>query len=126
MKHVRDLSNLYLPSLNSSCITGIIETDLERLKQEVMQCENEFELVDGAEEYNSNLETLNERDGTNKTWQEDYLEYGRRMWRWWDSRKHIFTHNTKSVKLVALMQTSSAFVERVLSQVKLVANEIVE
>ena len=104
-----------MPSFNSACITGIIETELKRLKQEVMKCEHEFELVDGAEEYNSNLETLNERDGTSKTGQEDCSEYGRRIWRWWESRKHRFTHITKSVKLVALMQTSSAFVERVFS-----------
>ena len=114
-EHVRDLGSLFLPSLNSACITGIIDTELKRLKQEVMKCEHEFELVDGAEEYNSNLETLNERDGTSKTGQEDCSEYGRRIWRWWESRKHRFTHITKSVKLVALMQTSSAFVERVFS-----------
>ena len=36
-EHVRDLSSLGLPSLNSACITGIIDTELERLQQEVMQ-----------------------------------------------------------------------------------------
>ena len=80
-ENIRDFSSLSLSYLNSACITGIIGTELERLQQEVMQCEHQFELVDGAEEYNSNLEMLNERDGTNKTWQEDYSECGRRIWR---------------------------------------------
>ena len=60
-----------------------------------MKCEHEFELVEGAEVYNSNLETLNERYGTNNTCREDYLEYEMRIWRWWDSRKHRLTHITK-------------------------------
>ena len=91
-----------------------------------MKCEHEFELVEGAEVYNSNLETLNERYGTNNTCREDYLEYEMRIWRWWDSRKHRLTHITKDVNLVALMQTSSAFSEKLFSQVKLVTNEIGE
>ena len=81
-EHVRDLSSLGLTSLNSDCITGIIYTELERLIQEVIQCEHEFELVNGAEEYNINVENLNESNGKNKTWQENYSEYGRRIWRW--------------------------------------------
>ena len=91
-----------------------------------MKCEHEFELVEGAEVYNSNLETLNERYGTNNTCREDYLEYEMRIWRWWDSRKYRLTHITKDVNLVALMQTSSAFSEKLFSQVKLVTKEIGE
>ena len=36
-EHVRDLSSLGFPYFNSACIKGIIDTDLERLKQEVMK-----------------------------------------------------------------------------------------
>ena len=67
-EHVLDLSSISLTSLNSACITGIIDTDIEILKHEVMQCEHEFELVDGAEENNRNLEIMNERDRTNNMW----------------------------------------------------------
>ena len=125
-EHVRDLSSLGFTYLNSACIIGIIDTDIEILKQEVMQCEQKFELVDGAEEYNINLEAQNERNGTNKTRQEDYLEYVRSIWRRWESKRNILTHITKAVKLVVLMQTQSAFLERVFSQVRLVTNEIGE
>ena len=83
-------------------------------------------MVEGAEEYNKKLEMLNDQNGTNKTWKEDYSEYGRRVWKWWGSRKHRFIHATKAVKLVALIQTSSAFVERVFSQVQLITREIGE
>ena len=101
--HVQDLSSLGFPSLNSACITGTIDTEVERLKQEVMQCEHKFGLVDGAEKYNSNLEKMNERDGTNNMCQYDHPEYGRKIWRWWESSKHRFTHIKKAVKLMELM-----------------------
>ena len=125
-EHVRDLKSLGLPSLNEACIAGIINDELQKMKLETENCEFELEIVDGAEEYNTKLEMLNEQTGMNKTWKEDYSEYGRRVWKWWGSRKHRFTYVTKAVKLVALIQTSSAFVERVFSQVRLITCEIGE
>ena len=125
-EHVRDLKSLGLPSLNDACIAGIVDFELERIRQETENCEFELELIDGAEEYNRNLEKLNEINGINKTWKEDYSEYERRVWKWWGTRKHRFIHVTKAVKLVALIQTSSAYVERVFSQVQLITREIGE
>jgi hypothetical protein len=125
-EHVRDLKSLGLPSLNEACITGIIDNELQTMKQQTENCELELEMVEGAEEYNNKMEMLNDQNGTNKTWKEDYSEYGRRVWKWWGSRKYRFIHATKAVKLVALIQTSSAFVERVFSQVQLITREIGE
>ena len=48
-EHVQDFSSLGFPSFNSDCITGMIDTDIKILKQEVMQYKYEFELVDGSE-----------------------------------------------------------------------------
>ena len=42
------------------------------------------------------------------------------------SRKHIFAHLTKAVKLIALVQASSEFIERLFSQDKLVLNEVLQ
>jgi hypothetical protein len=36
--HVHDLSRLNLPSLTNECIHGILQSELEQLKQEVVQC----------------------------------------------------------------------------------------
>ena len=48
------------------------------------------------------------------------------IWRWWESRNHIFNCITKAKKLVALIRTSSTFAEQVFSQVKFVTNKVIE
>ena len=58
-----------LPPHISDTINGLATSDTHTntLKQELMQCEQEIELVDGSEEYHSNLVMMNERDGKNET-----------------------------------------------------------
>ena len=123
--HLRDLKYLKIKKLNNACINGIIDNELVTLKQECLQCDEEFDLLSGAEEYNKKLSLENNENGTNKTWKDDNSEYARRIWVWWGtSRKHKFAHATKAVKLIGLLQSSSAYIERVFSQLKFILQDI--
>ena len=57
-----------------------------------------------------------------RDWHDDPGEKGRRIWEWWRSRllDEIcpFVYFKEAVRLVVLVQTSSASIERVFSQVK--------
>ena len=62
------------------------------------------------------------------SWQEDPAEKARRIWEWWVIRAGgdapAFVHWPKALRLVALVQPSSADVERLFSQLKLVIQQI--
>ena len=88
-------------------------SELQKLKDEAKDCKNEFDLLEGAEEYNNKLHKKNKKNGSTEVWQDDNVEYAHHIWKWWNSRKHKFVYFTKATKLVALLQTSSASVERV-------------
>ena len=56
------------------------------------------------------------------TWKDDPIEKARRIWEWWRANHlspeiHYFA---TAARLVALVQVSSASVERIFSQVKLI------
>ena len=58
----------------------------------------------------------------NKTWKDDPIEQARRVWEWWRANRsspgiHFFA---TAARLLALVQVSSASVERIFSQVKLI------
>ena len=57
-----------------------------------------------------------------KTWKDDPIESARRIWEWWRAKKDDvrIRHLIVAARLVALVQVSSASVERVFSQVKLI------
>ena len=57
-----------------------------------------------------------------KTWKDDYIEMARRVWEWWQSNHAVpgIPSFAVAARLVALVQVSSASVERIFSQVKLV------
>jgi hypothetical protein len=54
------------------------------------------------------------------TWKSDESEVARRVWTFWVSKRSQFNYMTVAVALVVLVQTSSAAVERVFSQLKLI------
>lgn len=98
----------------------------------------------GADEYNLALETRNKKkdekrgdggDGDGgggaatreveyKSWQDDPCERARRMWYWWKDKRPLFKEFSLAVRLVALVQVSSASVERLFSTVKLIREAI--
>ena len=48
------------------------------------------------------------------------------MWEWWKTRHHKLTYFSTAASLVVLVQTSSAAVEHVFSQVKFIAETLGE
>jgi hypothetical protein len=54
------------------------------------------------------------------TWKSDELEVARRVWMFWINKRIHFNYMTVAVALTVLVQTSSAAVERVFSQLKLI------
>lgn len=81
--------------------------------------------VEGASKYDTNLAKKAAKDPTaysGKTWKDDPIEKARRIWEWW--RAHCadpgIANFVTAARLVALVQLSSASVERTFSQVKLI------
>jgi hypothetical protein len=58
--------------------------------------------------------------GDSESWKDDPAELARRIWEWWRGRMDRFTFFQEAVLLVVLVQVSSASVERVFSQLKLI------
>ena len=55
------------------------------------------------------------------TWKDDPIERARRIWEWWRAKRCTELHHfTWAARLVVLVQISSASVERIFSQVKLI------
>ena len=48
------------------------------------------------------------------------IEKARRVWEWWHTKHHNFSYFATAARLLALVPISSAAVERVFSQVKLI------
>lgn len=114
---IHDLRLLHLPAMGNGCIEGML-SEISQLKEDIRECLYEFECVEGSEEYN-------EKHGANP-WMDDHSEYSRRIVKWWKSRSHRFTYFVQGLKLVSLIQTSSAFVERLFSQLKIILSDIGE
>jgi hypothetical protein len=61
-------------------------------------------------------------------WENDPSEKARRFWEWWVTRANdttkFFNFWSTALRLVVLVQPSSAFVERVFSQIKLIIEQI--
>ena len=81
--------------------------------------------VEGAEKYNADLakKTLeNPEKYGNMTWKTDPIEKARRVWEWWRAYHGYpgMRYVSMAARLVALVQVSSASVERIFSQLKLI------
>jgi len=57
-------------------------------------------------------------------WKQDPAERARRLWEWWVPRVGDFSFWSTALRLVALAQPSSADVERLFSQLKLILEQI--
>jgi hypothetical protein len=60
-------------------------------------------------------------------WEDDPMEMSRRIWEWWRARLcgvSVFKYWSLAVRLVVLVQTSSARMERIFSQLKLILETI--
>lgn len=113
------------------------------MKEEFLQIRGEalkpfnWDDVPGAKEYEASMKR--KRDSLTRTatrysrevafhdWKSDPMETARRIWEWWRMRlvgstKFVFW--AKAVRLVVLVQPSSAAAERVFSQLKLVVDAI--
>ncbi len=71
--------------------------------------------VDGAGKYD---DAKNSHDGDKASWKSDGAEVARRVWEWWKAKDGRFTYFKDAVRLVVLVQVSSASIERVFSQLK--------
>ena len=74
--------------------------------------------VDGAKEYDDNVAT--KKDGDHASWKNDRIEQSRRVWEWWRMKSDNLLYFFTAARLVAIVPLSSASVERVFSQVKLI------
>ena len=109
-----------------------------------------WDAVDGAAAYNHSLENKNKKraervrrnsgdideldkdegDGRTRTvictWRDDPGERARRIWLWWKDHRLLSKDFSLAARLVALVQVSSASVERLFSQLKLVVDAVGE
>jgi hypothetical protein len=84
----------------------------------------DWDEVDGAATYNRSLDKKNQKNNTTKTWQEDPNECARRIWEWWVKKHDNFHFLSIAVRLVALVQTSSASAERMFSQLGIILDAV--
>jgi hypothetical protein len=82
------------------------------------------EAIEGSKEYNKKLAVKNLKSGEEKTWLNDPGEVARRAFGWWGVNHHKLPFLAVAVRLVVLVQTSSAKVERVFSQLGLILDAI--
>ncbi len=96
----------------------------------------DWSAVDGALEYDlelvrkgkldADMDCKSARELVIEKWRDDPLEKARRIFEWWRARYDRMPTWVHAVRLVALVQTSSAFVERVFSRMKLIIQTIGE
>ena len=88
---------------------------------------NFWSQVEGAEKYDKDLREKAEEDPVKyagRTWMDDRVETARRVWEWWRAKRHLFTYFSMAARLVATVLISSAAVERVFSQIKLIVEAV--
>ena len=80
----------------------------------------------GAAEYNQKLQkdAIKDPSKKGKTWKDDHIEVARRAWEWWRLHRDKFVYLSIAARLIVLVQVSSASVERVFSQLKLIIDAI--
>jgi hypothetical protein len=73
-----------------------------------------------SRKYNKSLENTNNKTDLKKIWQDDPKEVARRVWQWWVANNGNFHYLSIAVRLIVLVQTSSASAERAFSQLGLI------
>jgi hypothetical protein len=116
-----------------------LKNELERLKH-MADADYNWDDVEGASAYNEKLKkkiakqrnlreddpSTDSREGRYRTWEDDPGEQARRIWIWWLDRFDRFSAFAKAARLIVLIQTSSASVERLFSKLKLLVDAIGE
>jgi hypothetical protein len=116
-----------------------LKNELERWK-EMADADYNWNGVEGASAYNKKLKkkiarqrslrkddpSTDCREERYRTWEDDSGEQAGRIWIWWTERFDRFDAFTKAARLIVLVQTSSASVERLFSRVKLIVDAVGE
>jgi hypothetical protein len=113
---VRELKHFQFPEFTVTFLDSMIEeipTYLAFLDS--AQCD--WSKLKGAGKHDSKARMTG---GDSESWKDDPAELARRVWEWWRGRMNRFTFFKEAVLLVVLVQVSSASVERVFSQLKLI------
>jgi hypothetical protein len=119
-KHIAELE-LLIDDLSHFNFPELSQRFLVRIKKEIptykalMDREFNWSQLPGAEKYDKKAK---DRGGSEDTWKADEAEVSRRIWEWWVVHRAKLTYFQDAVRLVALVQASSAGVERVFSLFK--------
>lgn len=123
-----DLSAYGFDELRPSAIQDIM-TELPTYRGAIASTHSSFwSEIDGAKKFDLDLkkkikENPDEYDA-NRTWQNDRIEQSRRVWEWWRVMAPKLPRFFTAARLVALVPLSSASVERVFSQVKMIVDQV--
>jgi len=108
------------PELDDVFISRM-ERELHQYKDAIDSfSDDDWETLPKAEDYNF----LQKNKDRTKTWKNDTAEVARRVWEWWRVHYTKFNYISVLAALLALIQVSSAPVERVFSQLKLIQQTI--
>ena len=78
-----------------------------------------------SDKYKTRLQRrIKRKKDTVDDFKKDPGEYAERIWQWWGPRKKMFPKHYTAIRLVVLTQTSSCFVERVFSKLKLIRDAV--
>jgi hypothetical protein len=110
-------------------VPGAQKYDKDLARRIKREAEKVAASVDGGEAPPDDDELDSDSDDTPrvirvKDWKEDAIEKARRIWEWWRDRVDFFKFWPTAARLVALVQPSSAVMERVFSQLKLTLETI--
>ena len=131
---IDDLSFLEFPEFTDEFFEGM-KKELPSIRDEARKQFN-WDAVPGAEDYNNSQERdvdppdprgVSTREVHFRTWQDDIGEKGRRIWEWWKVRmvgSSKWPRWSLALRLCVLVQPSSAAIERVFSQLKLIVDAI--
>jgi len=98
-----------------------VESELNQYKDAIDSfSDDDWEALPKAEEHN----IIQKKKDHTKTWKNDTAEVARRIWEWWKAHNTKFNYISFLAALLALIQVSSAPVERVFSQLKLILETI--
>jgi len=126
---------------------ALVANEIDAYK-ELCQKDFDWDSLEGAKEYNeilrrklerkpaASVESIEDSDQLQmqepsrfdqevpQKWQDDCSEVARCIWEWWRLHGDKFVYLTRAAELVALFATSSASVERIFSQFKLIYSQI--
>lgn len=125
---IKDLRNFDFDEFRE--VNGILDDVIEEIPAYLALLTNTTDTLlsslRGAAEYDKDLEDKAAKDPSKqgKTWKDDPIEVARRAWEWWRLHRNKFVYLSMAARLVVLAQVSSASVERIFSQLKLIIDAV--